>query len=124
MLPASMPGDHSTSAYSMLSCFLHHTDLLGNPFLIMSLLDLIFLLFSFLIIILTILPATMLGYYSTSASSMPSEFFIIVSVYRKPASYRSSLDLSTFDKTTNRSAATLTYSFFLLDRRACYLTCR
>jgi hypothetical protein len=31
--------------------------------------------FSFLIIILAILPATMLGYYSMSASSMHSEFF-------------------------------------------------
>jgi hypothetical protein len=34
-----------------------------------------FLLFLFWIIIPAILPATMLGYYSTSASSMPSEFF-------------------------------------------------
>jgi hypothetical protein len=34
-----------------------------------------FLLFSFFIIMSAILPATMLGYYSMSASSMPSEFF-------------------------------------------------
>jgi hypothetical protein len=42
-----------------------------------------------------------------SASSMPSEFFTIVSIYRKHASYRSSLDLPSFGKTTHRSAATL-----------------
>jgi hypothetical protein len=34
-----------------------------------------FFLFFFLIIIPAILPVTMLGYYSMSASSMPSEFF-------------------------------------------------
>jgi hypothetical protein len=58
----------------MPSCFPRRTDLLRNPFLITSLLDLLFLL-SFWIIIPAILPATMLGYYSMSASSMPSEFF-------------------------------------------------
>jgi hypothetical protein len=45
MLPASMLGDYSTSASSTPSCFLCRTDLLGNPFLITSLLDLLFLLF-------------------------------------------------------------------------------
>jgi hypothetical protein len=44
-------------------------------FPIMSLLDLLFFLLLFLIIIPAILPATMLGYYSMSASLMPSEFF-------------------------------------------------
>jgi hypothetical protein len=73
MLPASMLGDYSRSASSTPSCFLRRTDLLGNLFLITSLLDLLFLLF--LIIIPAILPAMMLGYYSMSASSMPSEFF-------------------------------------------------
>jgi hypothetical protein len=48
MLPTSMLGDYSTSASSTPSCFPHHTDLLGNPFLITSLLDLLFLLFFFL----------------------------------------------------------------------------
>jgi hypothetical protein len=48
MLPASMLGDYSRRASSTPSCFLHHTNLLGNPFVITSLLDLIFLLFSFL----------------------------------------------------------------------------
>jgi hypothetical protein len=43
----------------------------GKPFLIMLLLDLLFLLL-FWIIIPDILPAMMLGYYSMSASSMPS----------------------------------------------------
>jgi hypothetical protein len=44
MLSASMLGDYSTSASLTPSCFPHHTDLLGNPFLIMSLLDLLSLL--------------------------------------------------------------------------------
>jgi hypothetical protein len=52
------------------------TDLLGNRFLIMSLLDLLFpSLLIFWIIMPAILPTTMLGYYSMSASLMPSEFF-------------------------------------------------
>jgi hypothetical protein len=76
MLPASMLGDYSTSASSTPSCFLRRTDLLGNLFLSMSLLDLLFSSLShFWIIVPAILPATMLGYYSTSTSSMPSEFF-------------------------------------------------
>jgi hypothetical protein len=76
MLSASTLGDYSTSASSTPSCFLHRTDLLGNQFLPTSLLDLLFLLFSlFWIIIPTILPAAMLGYYSMSASLMPSENF-------------------------------------------------
>jgi hypothetical protein len=54
--------------------FLRHTDLLGNQFLITSLLGLLFLLL-FLVIIPAILPATMFGYYSMNASLMPSEFF-------------------------------------------------
>jgi hypothetical protein len=44
MLPTSMLGDYSTSASSTPSCFLCRIDLLGNPFLITSLLDLLFLL--------------------------------------------------------------------------------
>jgi hypothetical protein len=72
MLPASMLGDYSTSASLTPYCFPRRIDLLGNLFLITSLLDLLFL---FWIIIPAILPATMLGYYSMSASSMPSEFF-------------------------------------------------
>jgi hypothetical protein len=43
----------------------------------------------------------------------PLNFFIVISIYWKPASYRSSLDLSSFGKTTNRSAAKLTCSFLL-----------
>jgi hypothetical protein len=66
----------------------------------------------FWIIIPAILPVMMLGYYSMSASSMPSEFFIVILIYWKPASYRSSRDLSSFGKTTNRSAAKLTCYFF------------
>jgi hypothetical protein len=58
-----------------------------------------------------ILPATMLGYYSMSASLMPSNFFFVVSIYWKYASYRSSLDRPSFGKTTNRSAAKSICSF-------------
>jgi hypothetical protein len=47
MLPASMLGDYSTSASSTPSCFPCGIDLLGNLFLLMSLLDLLFLLFFF-----------------------------------------------------------------------------
>jgi hypothetical protein len=75
MLSASMLGDYSTSASSTPSRFLRRTDLLGNLFHITLFLDLISLPFLFWIIILAILPAMMLGYYSMSASSMPYEFF-------------------------------------------------
>jgi hypothetical protein len=77
MLPASMLGDYSTNVSSTPSCFPRCIDLLGNLFLIMSLLDLHLLcsLLLFWIIIPAILPATMLGYYSMSASLMPFEFF-------------------------------------------------
>jgi hypothetical protein len=44
MLAASMLGDYSTSASSAPSCFPCRTDLLGNPFLITLLLDLLSLL--------------------------------------------------------------------------------
>jgi hypothetical protein len=64
----------------------------------------------------------MLGYYSWVHLRCPLNFFIVISIYWKPASYRSSLDLSSFGKTTNRSAAKL-ISFFL-DWRACYSTYR
>jgi hypothetical protein len=60
MLPASMLGDYSTSASSMASHFPRRNDLLGNLFLITSLLNLLSLLL-FWIIIPSILPATMLG---------------------------------------------------------------
>jgi hypothetical protein len=110
MLPASMHGDYSTSTSSTPSCFPRRTNLLGNPFLITLLHDLLSLL-SFLdhhIGHPTCHDAQIL---LMSASSMPSEFFIIVSIYWKPASYRSSLDLSSFGKTSNRSAAKLICSF-------------
>jgi hypothetical protein len=63
MLPASMLGYYSRSASSTPSCFPYRTDLLGNLFLITSLLDLLSFLV-FWIIILSILSATMLRYYS------------------------------------------------------------
>jgi hypothetical protein len=86
MLPASMRGDYSMSASSTPSCFPRHTDMLGNLCPITSFLDL--LSFLFWIIIPSILPTTMLVYYSMSASSMPSDFFIVVSIYLKSDSNR------------------------------------
>jgi hypothetical protein len=47
MLSASMLEDYSTSASLTPSCFSRCTDLMGNPFLITSLHDLLFLLSSF-----------------------------------------------------------------------------
>jgi hypothetical protein len=47
MLPASMLGDYSTSPSLTPSCFPRRIDLLGNLFLITSLIDLLFLLFFF-----------------------------------------------------------------------------
>jgi hypothetical protein len=44
MLPASMLGDYSTCASLTPSCFPLRTDLLGNPFLITLLLNLLFLI--------------------------------------------------------------------------------
>jgi hypothetical protein len=44
MLSASMLGDYSMSASSTPSCFSRRNDLLGSPFLIMTLLDLLSLL--------------------------------------------------------------------------------
>jgi hypothetical protein len=41
----------------------------------------------------------------------PLNFFTVVSIYWKPTSFRSSLDLSSFGKTINRSAAKLICSF-------------
>jgi hypothetical protein len=74
MLSASMLGDYSTSVSSTPSCFPSRTDLLGNLFLITSLLDLLF-------------SSSFLDHHTghparhdarillMSASSMPSEFF-------------------------------------------------
>jgi hypothetical protein len=123
MLYASMLGDYSTSASSTPSYFPRRTGLLGNPFFITSLLDLLFLLFSFLDHHVGHPARHDAQILLMSASSMPCDFFLVVSIYWKPASYRSSLDLSSFGKTSNRSAAKLICSFFL-DRRACYSTCR
>jgi hypothetical protein len=75
MLSASMLGDYSTSASSTPSCFPCRTDLLGNLFLIMSLLDLLFLLF-FSLDHHTGHPARHDAWILMSASSMPSGFFI------------------------------------------------
>jgi hypothetical protein len=44
------------------------------------------------------MPPMMLGYYSWVHLRCPLNFLIVVSIYWKPASYRSSLDLSSFSK--------------------------
>jgi hypothetical protein len=124
MLLASMLGDYSTSASLTPSCFLRRTDFVGNLFLIMSLLDLHFSSF-FWIIIPAILPTTMLGYYSMSASLMPFEIFL--SLFRSivsplPIGRHSTLLRST--KTKTGQLLKLICSFPFLDRRACYSTCR
>jgi hypothetical protein len=75
MLSASMLGDYSTSASSTPSYFPCRIDLLGNPFLITSLLDLLFLLFSFLDHHAGHPARHDARILLMSASSMPSEFF-------------------------------------------------
>jgi hypothetical protein len=75
MLSALMLGDYSTSASLTPSCFLRRTDLLGNPFLIMLLLDLLFILFSFLDHHAGHPARHDARILLMSASSMPSEFF-------------------------------------------------
>jgi hypothetical protein len=75
MLPTSMLEDYSTSASSTPSCFPRRTDLLGNLFLITSLLDLLFSLLFFLDHH-TGHPARHDAWILLmSATSMPSEFF-------------------------------------------------
>jgi hypothetical protein len=74
MLSASMLRDYSMSASSTPSYFPCRTDLLGNPFLITSLLDLLFLFF-FLDYHTVHLARHDARIRLMSASSMPSEFF-------------------------------------------------
>jgi hypothetical protein len=112
MLPASMLGDYSTSASWTPSCFPRRTDLLRNLFLITSLLNLLSFPFPVWIIIPAILPATMLGYYSMSASSTPSEFSHRRFDLLEACFLQVILDLASINRTTNRSAAKLTCSFF------------
>jgi hypothetical protein len=54
----------------------------------------------------------------------PLNCFIVVSIYWKSASYTSSLDLSSFGKATKQVGCKVDLFFFLLDRHACYSTCR
>jgi hypothetical protein len=75
MLPASMLGDYCTSASSTPSCFPRRTDLLGNLFLITSLLELLFHLFSFLDHHTDHPARHDARILLMSASPMPSEFF-------------------------------------------------
>jgi hypothetical protein len=100
MVPASMLGDYSTTASSTPSCSPHRIDLLGNLFLITSLLDLLFLRFSFLD-------------HHTGHLARHDARILLMSASPMPTSYRSSLDLASFGKTTNRSAAKLICFSFL-----------
>jgi hypothetical protein len=123
MLSASMLGDYSTTASSTPSCLPRRTDLLGNPFLIPSLLDLFFLSSLLLDHHTSHLARHHARILLMSASLMPSNSLLVVSIYWKSASCRSSLDLSSFGKTANRLAAKLILFLFLflflfLDRRA------
>jgi hypothetical protein len=120
ILSASMLGDYSTSASLTPSCFLRRTDLFRNLFPITLLLDLLVFFFSF--------------FFGTSYQAScpqrcsdtslwvhlwcPLNVFIVVSIYWKTVSYRSSLDLSSLSKTTNRSAAKLASFFFWTNMHA------
>jgi hypothetical protein len=75
MLPASMLGDYSTSAALTPSCFPRRTNPLGNPFLITSLLDLLFFFSSFLDHHTGHLARHDARILLMSASPMPYEFF-------------------------------------------------
>jgi hypothetical protein len=75
MLPASMLGDYFMSASLTPFCFPRRNDLLGNPFLITSLLDLLFLPFSFLDHHTSHSARHDAQILLMSASLMPSEFF-------------------------------------------------
>jgi hypothetical protein len=98
--------------------FPRRTDLLGNPFLITLLLDLLFLLSFFGPSYRPSCPPRCSNTTLWVHLWCPLNFFIVVSIYWMPASYRSSLDLSLFGKTTNRSAAKLICSFFWIDVHA------
>jgi hypothetical protein len=123
MLPASMLGDYSTSVSSTPSCFPRLIDLLGNPFHITSLLDLLFS--SFWTIIQAILPVTMLRYYSMMASLMPFEFF-----HRRfdllEACFLYVVTRPLFIRQDHKQVGCQVnlFSFLFLDPRACYSTCR
>jgi hypothetical protein len=75
MLSASILGDYSTSASSTPSCFPRRIDLLGNPFLITLLIDLLFSSLSFLDHHTGHLAWHDARILLMSASSMPSDFF-------------------------------------------------
>jgi hypothetical protein len=75
MLPDLMLRDYSTSASSTLSCFPRRIDMLGNLFLITSLLNLLFSSSSFLDHHTDHPARHDARILLISASSMPSEFF-------------------------------------------------
>jgi hypothetical protein len=115
MLPASMLGDYSMSASSTPSCFPRRTDLLGNLFLITSLLDLLFYLIFFgssyrhpthhdaqILLYECILDA--LQIFSSSFRPIGSP----LPIGRHSTSLHSA-------KISNRSAARLTCSFFFFE---------
>jgi hypothetical protein len=101
----------------MPSCFPRRTGLLGNLLLITSLLDLRFLLF-FGSSYRPSCPPRCSDTTLRVHLRRPLNFFIIVSIYWKSASYRLSLDLPSFGKTKNRLANKSTCSFFWTDVHA------
>jgi hypothetical protein len=121
MLPTSMLGDYSTSVSPTPSCFPRRIDLLGNLFPITSLLNLPFS--SFLDHHTGHPAATMLGYYSMSASSMPSKFSSSFRSIGNPLPIGRHLTcLSSARLQTSRLLSR--FVPFFLDRHACHSTCR
>jgi hypothetical protein len=105
--------DYSTSASLTPSCFLHCRDLVGHKFFIKSLLDLHVYSSSFLDHRTSHPARHDIRYYSMSASLMPSEMFSSSFRYIRsllPIGCHSTSPCSA--KTTNRSAAKLTFFLF------------
>jgi hypothetical protein len=122
MLSASMLRDYSTSASSTPSCFLRRTNLLGNPFPHHVVTRPTFSsLFFFGSSYRPSCPPRCSDTTLRVHLRCPLNFFIIVSIYWKATSYKSSLDLSSFGKTSNRSAAKLNSFFFLFFGPMCML---
>jgi hypothetical protein len=105
MLTASMLGDYSTSASSTPFYLLRRTDLLGNLFLITSLLDLLFSFSSFL--------DHHTGHPACRRFDLLEAHF--PHVITRPLFVRQDF---------KQVGCQVDLFFFLLDRRACYSTCR
>jgi hypothetical protein len=123
MLPASMLGYYSTSASSTPCCFPRRIDLLGNLFLITSLLDLLFLLFFFFG--LSYRPSCPPWFSDTTHECIFDALWIFSSSFRSIGSLlpigRHSTSLHSARLKTGRLQSWLVL-FSFLDWRACYST--